>query len=341
MQPILLEQYRLLFLRAFERGEILSTSGFQTSDPAILEWHESLLKQKFLNSVILEDTQEINFHDHLHIERISPIKKEWIEITHTWDDLELSFQILCFQAGVQWNYKRPFCSFSAAIGEFNLRITLLHKTLSPKNQWKGFVRVIGKQGSAGFKIDECWQHWVQNKKNILIAGATKSGKTTFIKNLLAHIPEHEHLVILEDTHEILTAHKKTTYFINQAGTEDFAQEQLKQFCAHAMRISPDRLVLGEMRGPEVGPFLLLMNSGHRGLMSTIHANTAVDALHRAALLFSLYQKGNSITYDQSLKLVAKNIDYVFFLEDLQVKEVIKINGHDQGQIFFESIIPIT
>ena len=92
-----------------------------------------------------------------------------------------------------------------------------------------------------------------------------------------------------------------------------------------------------MRSHEVVSFLLAMNTGHRGLMGTIHASSAVDCLYRIALLFTLYAGEHGLNYERVMELVCRNLEYVVFMEDKKVKEVIKILGADKGTPFFETI----
>ena len=105
--------------------------------------------------------------------------------------------------------------------------------------------------------------------------------------------------------------------------------------SYSLRLSPDRILLGEMRSHEVVPFLMAMNTGHRGLMGTIHSSSAADALHRAALLFSLYGGEAQLNFDKVMELLCRNLEYVVFMENKKVKEVIKILGSDKGTPFFE------
>ena len=104
-----------------------------------------------------------------------------------------------------------------------------------------------------------------------------------------------------------------------------------------MRMRPQRLILGELRGREVIPFLLAMNTGHRGLLSTLHANSAVDAIERVATLFSLYSS-QEIPYQHLLKMITQNIDAVIFLERGEIKEAISVLGQEKGHIFYESLL---
>ena len=100
-------------------------------------------------------------------------------------------------------------------------------------------------------------------------------------------------------------------------------------------MSPDRLIVGEMRSTEVVPFMLAMNTGHKGLMSTIHANSCGDALSRIALLFSLYAENKEIDFALITKLACKNIDYVIHMENKKVKELARVLGSEDVTPYFE------
>lgn len=173
---------------------------------------------------------------------------------------------------------------------------------------------------------------IQNKKNILISGGTGSGKTTFLRALLNEVPESEHVIILEDTYEIFVDKINHTSMLAVAEVD---KKTLKDYCSYALRMTPDRLLIGEMRSTEVVPFLLAMNTGHKGLMSTVHANSAIDAISRMALLFSLYAETKEINFSLITKLVCKNIDYVIHMEDKNIKEIIRVIGSEGETPFFE------
>jgi Flp pilus assembly CpaF family ATPase len=100
---------------------------------------------------------------------------------------------------------------------------------------------------------------------------------------------------------------------------------------------PDRIILGEMRSVEVTPFILSMNNGHKGLMSTIHSSSAKDSLARVALLFSLYSDNQNIDYTLIMKLICSNIDCVIHIEDKRVKEVIRVLGSNGEVPYFEDL----
>jgi len=111
---------------------------------------------------------------------------------------------------------------------------------------------------------------------------------------------------------------------------------LKDFCSYALRMRPDRMVLGELRSVEVVPFFLTMNNGHKGFMSTIHADSAKNAVERLALLFKMYSE-QEIAYTTIMKLLCSNIDYIIYVKNKKVSTISKILGNENESIFFDEV----
>lgn len=122
------------------------------------------------------------------------------------------------------------------------------------------------------------------RKNILIAGGTSSGKTTFLNALLKRIPPSERLIVIEDTPEV-SLHRPNAIGLvavrGETGESNVSSEELLQA---SLRMRPDRLLLGEMRGAEALSFLRAINTGHPGSISTIHADSPKGAMEQIALL---------------------------------------------------------
>ena len=112
---------------------------------------------------------------------------------------------------------------------------------------------------------------------------------------------------------------------------------LKELCTFSLRLRPDRIILGEIRSSEILPFVLAMNTGHKGMMSTIHADSGIDAVSRMALLFVIHGENQAFSYEMALKLICKNIDVVIFLKDKKIIEIIKIIGADNGMATYDYI----
>jgi pilus assembly protein CpaF len=122
---------------------------------------------------------------------------------------------------------------------------------------------------------------IKCRLNILIAGGTGTGKTTLLNALSGLIDEHERIVTIEDSAEIcLQRSHVVSLETRQKNTEGLGQVSQSDLLRNSLRMRPDRIIVGEVRGPEVHDMLQAMNTGHDGSMSTIHANSSRDALLR-------------------------------------------------------------
>lgn len=118
-------------------------------------------------------------------------------------------------------------------------------------------------------------------KNMIVSGATSSGKTSVLNVLSSYIPEYERILVLEDASELQLQQDHAVYMETRAADKHGKHAvPIRDLIHSALRLRPDRLVIGEIRGGEALDLLQAMNTGHGGSMSTIHANSAVDALSR-------------------------------------------------------------
>ncbi len=126
---------------------------------------------------------------------------------------------------------------------------------------------------------------VRLRKNILVAGGTGTGKTTFLNALSAAIPREERIIVIEDSSELRLAQPHTVYL--EAQTADSAGRgavSIRQLFMASLRMRPDRILVGEVRGGEALDMLQSMLSGHAGSLTTVHASTPRDALVRLETL---------------------------------------------------------
>jgi pilus assembly protein CpaF len=121
---------------------------------------------------------------------------------------------------------------------------------------------------------------VQAKMNIIVSGGTGSGKTTLLNVLSSFIPLHERIVSIEDTAELKLRNENLVRLEARSPSEDDSGVSIRALVGNALRMRPDRIIVGECRGPEALDMLTAMNTGHEGSMTTVHANAARDALRR-------------------------------------------------------------
>lgn len=144
------------------------------------------------------------------------------------------------------------------------------------------------------------------RRNILISGGTSSGKTTFLNALLQEIPSDERLVLIEDTPELALPHANGVGLIAARSPLGEALVTANQLVAASMRLRPDRIILGELRGDEAYAFLRAVNSGHPGSMTTVHADSAERAVDQIVLL--VLQTGTQLSRDDVRHYVQSTVD---------------------------------
>lgn len=127
---------------------------------------------------------------------------------------------------------------------------------------------------------------VRARANIVVAGATGSGKSTLLRSLAAEIPVDERLVVIEDTSELVLPHPHTVHLECVPGREG-ERVRVADLVVNALRMRPDRILVGEIRTPrEASAYLEALSTGHEGSLTTIHAGSAADAVWRLELLLA-------------------------------------------------------
>ena len=155
-------------------------------------------------------------------------------------------------------------------------------------------------------------HAVRGGATILISGGTSSGKTTFLNALLREIPEHERVILVEDTPEIRLGNRNGVGLIAVKGETGEARVTTDDLLQAALRLRPDRIVLGELRGGEAVSFLRAINTGHPGSFSTIHANSPRGALEQLALM--VMQSGLGLSRLDTIAYVRSVVDLIVQLD---------------------------
>lgn len=184
----------------------------------------------------------------------------------------------------------------------------------------------------------------RNHESILFSGATGSGKTTLFNDLLCFVPERERLIALEDTAEIEPVHPHFLGLLSRPPNPDgFGGVSLRDLVRQTLRMKPDRILIGECRGDEVLDLLLALNTGHRGTMATIHANSALDAIRRLELLGLIASKGR-IPSPLIRTLISRGIQKIVHLEARDsvrnIREIISLEGMEREGIVSRRVFPM-
>jgi type IV secretion system protein VirB11 len=162
-------------------------------------------------------------------------------------------------------------------------------------------------------IKEFLKTAILNKKNIIISGGTSTGKTTFTNAALAEIPTHERLITVEDAREVLLPkHQNRVHLLASKGGQGRAKVTTQELIEACLRLRPDRIIVGELRGAEAFSFLRAINTGHPGSISTLHADTPAMALEQLKLM--VMQAGLGMPPDEIKKYILAVIDIVVQLQ---------------------------
>jgi type IV secretion system protein VirB11 len=164
---------------------------------------------------------------------------------------------------------------------------------------------------------------VSKRKTVLISGGTSSGKTTLLNALLKEVPSNERLIVIEDAPELKLAHPNSIGLVAVAGNQGEATVTTDDLMRASLRLRPDRLIVGELRGPEVVTFMRAINTGHPGSFASIHASSTQGALEQLSLM--CLQAGLGLSREDTLSYTRTMIDVVIQLR------------RDSGQRFFEDI----
>jgi pilus assembly protein CpaF len=177
-------------------------------------------------------------------------------------------------------------------------------------------------------LGEILSDLVRRGESLLIAGGTSSGKTSLLNALVATVPAHERLVVLEDTAELEVERGN---WIRLLAHETFGVD-LRLLVRQALRLRPDRLVLGETRGAEAFDLVQAANTGHRGTMLTVHANSAREALHRLETLVLTAATG--WPHEAIRRSIAEAFGHVVHLErrggERRIRELVRVAGTGNG-----------
>lgn len=198
-----------------------------------------------------------------------------------------------------------------------------------------------EQGTLTAEMAVFLQACVEGRLNLIIAGGSSSGKTTTLNWLSSYIPEDERIITIEDAAELqLRQEHVISLETRQANIEGQGEVTIRDLVRNALRMRPDRLVVGEVRGGETLDMLQAMNTGHSGSMTTGHANSPKDMLSRLETMALM--AGMDIPARAIREQVVSAIDFIVYQSRLadgsrKITQITEVAGIQEGQVLLRDI----
>ena len=200
-------------------------------------------------------------------------------------------------------------------------------------EMQDLIRVGTLDQALANRLEDC----VLSRKNFLISGGTGSGKSTTLAILAKFIPDDERVLLIEDTAEIHLAHANLVRFEARQEQNGVRAVAIRDLLKAALRHRPDRILLGEVRGGEAFELLQLLNTGHSGTLSTIHANSARQGLAR--FTGCVLQSGVELPYRAIKTNIGDSLNMVIHVERRPgrrfISEVLEINSYNPDSDLFD------
>jgi pilus assembly protein CpaF len=180
---------------------------------------------------------------------------------------------------------------------------------------------------------------IHNRLNVVVSGATSSGKTSLLSAAASYFQPTERLVVVEDTAELRFNNSHVVRLQTRpANSENLGELTMQQLVRTSLRLRPDRLIVGEVRGAEAIDMLMALTTGHRGSWATVHATSARDTLSRLAAMIT--RDSPQWSHQQALELACTALDAVVYIERLptgrrHIVEILRVTN-DSTQLLYEA-----
>lgn len=273
---------------------------------------------KFLESLKSKDDITeiiINSPNNIYIERQGDLVQLNMNIKAS-DIIQFCKDIASFNKS-SFNVNAPIIDGTLPDGSRINIISSLYTGSSPAITIRKYLKNVNQFKEGIFGLNEKWIDFikvlVQAKSNILISGGTGRGKTTFLNLLLQEVAPTERIISIEDTKELSFKIPNTVRLFSKAHTFEITNPlNTRALLKNTLRMRPDRIIIGEVRGEEAFDLLQAMNTGHQGSMCTIHATDAPSSLTRLENLFMF--AGHEVPIRAIRHQISNAIDFVIQLD---------------------------
>lgn len=281
----------------------------------------------------------VNGYDQIYFEKKSVLYRSE-DFFYSDFTLKAVIERLANLCGTYMSREKPFVEAQYK----HMRITLIfpelahHQTLlSIRLQTQSLLRLPQLQQSGFISRTQLSQLQLilSDRKNFVVVGGTGSGKTTLLQALLAELPENERVVVMEDTAEIKRPNSASVGLLTREDpSRQVVDVNLNDLLKRALRLRPDRLAIGEIRGPEASALLMALASGHPGSAGTLHAGSAEEALLRLEMLVQMGSPQWSLYSVR--ELIRLSLQFILYVEKdsssqnqtRRLKGIYKISSHE-------------
>lgn len=290
----------------------------------------------------------VNSMDKIFIEKHGKITKTDIKISDP-QKLENIIQSMVSKANRAVNEAHPIVDsrlpdgsrINVVLGNISVGGTVL--TIRKFSKQFFSIEKLINNGSVSQEAACLLDNLVRAKYNIFISGGTGSGKTTFLNALAGFIPEHERIITIEDSAELQIKHDNLVRLESRnANFEGKGAVTIRDLIRTALRMRPDRIIIGEVRGEEAFDMLQAMNTGHEGSMSTGHGNSCRDMLKRLEMMVMM---GVDMPVEAIRQQIACAIDIVIHLVRMRdgrriVSEICEVEDVKNGNIIVNPLFKL-
>ncbi|MBI3542410.1 MAG: CpaF family protein [Deltaproteobacteria bacterium] len=301
-----------------------------------------LFKDDSITEVMINDTRNV------FIEKAGKLVASGLKVP-THEDLLKIVKNITESGGRQLTNERPYADLTLPDGS---RVNIIVPPLTVGGAAVTIRRFPKRRPSAddlmanhtfdqrlGYFLNVC----VVGRRNILVSGGTGSGKTTLLNLFCQFVPRSERLVTIEDTPEIFIQHENSVRMVSRPRDGSATPIDARELVANALRMRPDRIILGECRRGEAFDMLQAMNTGHDGSMTTLHANSPREALYRLETLVSM--AGVDLPLSAMRKYIASSIDMIVQIRRFRsgarkITHVTEVTGMEGETILLQDIFEL-
>jgi len=273
--------------------------------------------------------------------------KSKIDLTFTEEDINDIIEEFYAKAGKPISYYNPFGDVALPDGSrMNLITYPLARvgtaiTIRKFNRNLHSLEDLMKEGTMSRKMADFLIACIHGKVNVLFSGATGSGKTTTMEMLSYHIPEQERVVTIEDTAELILHQENLVPMETRAPDKDGKGEvTLRDLIRNALRMRPDRIIVGEVRGPEALDMIQAMSTGHRGTLAVIHANSPQDVTSRMETL--ILSSGIKLPIEEIRRMIGNTLHIIVQQERFpdgvrRITHISEARGVERGEVALQDL----